>query len=81
MDTEGQLGTLFKIQVVLDREHAIAKAHLAAGHKDRAVVALRQRKYQQGLLLRTDSQLETLEQLACLVAPSSRFEHLLISES
>jgi charged multivesicular body protein 6 len=47
----------------LDREYAIAKAHMAAGHKDRAIVALRQRKYQQSLLLKTDGQLENLEQL------------------
>ncbi|KAK0198231.1 Snf7 family [Armillaria mellea] len=52
-----------KIQVILDREHAIAKEHLATGRKDRAVVALRRRKYQQSLLLKTDAQLENLEQL------------------
>ncbi|KAK0208128.1 Snf7 family [Desarmillaria ectypa] len=52
-----------KIQVVLDREHAIAKEHLEAGRKDRAIVALRRRKYQQSLLLKTDGQLENLEQL------------------
>jgi len=55
-----------QIQVVLDREHEIAKAHLATGQKDRAVIALRRRKYQQSLLLKTDSQLENLEQLVCL---------------
>ena len=49
--------------MVLEREHEIAKSHLAAGRKDRAVIALRQRKYQQGLLVKTDSQLENLEQL------------------
>jgi len=54
---------LYQIQVILAREHEIAKAHLAAGRKDRALVALRQRKYQQSLLSKTDSQLETLEQL------------------
>lgn len=48
---------------MLDREHEIAKAHLATGQKDRAVIALRRRKYQQSLLLKTDSQLESLEQL------------------
>lgn len=52
-----------KIQVILDREHEIAKANLAAGQTDRAVTALRRRKYQQGLLLKTDGQLENLEQL------------------
>ncbi|GLB36037.1 putative SNF7 family protein [Lyophyllum shimeji] len=56
-----------KIQVVLDREHAIAKAHLAAGQKDRAIIALRRRKYQQSLLLKTDGQLEHLEQLVSTI--------------
>ncbi|KAJ7275159.1 Snf7 family [Mycena haematopus] len=56
-----------KIQVVLDREHAIAKTHLAAGNKDRAVIALRRRKYQQSLLLKTDGQLETLEELVSTI--------------
>jgi len=56
-----------KIQVVLDREHEIAKAHLATGQKDRAVIALRRRKYQQSLLLKTDSQLENLEQLVSTI--------------
>ncbi|KAF7436696.1 Vacuolar protein sorting-associated protein 20 [Pleurotus ostreatus] len=56
-----------KIQVILDREHEIAKAHLAAGQKDRAVIALRRRKYQQGLLVKTDGQLENLEQLVSTI--------------
>jgi len=56
-----------KIQVVLEREHAIAKTHLAAGNKDRAVIALRRRKYQQSLLLKTDGQLETLEELVSTI--------------
>jgi hypothetical protein len=56
-----------QIQAVLEREEDIAKAHLAAGRKDRAIIALRQRKYQQSLLLKTDSQLENLEQLARIV--------------
>ncbi|KAJ7706299.1 Snf7 family [Mycena rosella] len=56
-----------KIQVVLEREQAIAKAHLATGQKDRAVIALRRRKYQQSLLLKTDGQLETLEELVSTI--------------
>ncbi|KAF7347932.1 Charged multivesicular body protein 6 [Mycena venus] len=56
-----------QIQVVLEREHAIAKTHLAAGNKDRAVIALRRRKYQQSLLLKTDGQLETLEELVSTI--------------
>ncbi|KAH9486631.1 Charged multivesicular body protein 6 [Psilocybe cubensis] len=56
-----------KIQHVLDREQAIAKAQLAAGQKDRALIALRRRKYQQGLMSKTDSQLENLEQLVTTI--------------
>jgi charged multivesicular body protein 6 len=56
-----------KIQGVLDREHAIAKAHIAAGRKDRALIALRQRKYQQSLMTKTDQQLENLEQLVSTI--------------
>ncbi|KAG7099116.1 hypothetical protein E1B28_000989 [Marasmius oreades] len=52
-----------QIQSVLDREQAIAKSFLAAGQKDRALTALRRRKYQQSLLVKTDGQLENLEQL------------------
>lgn len=54
-----------KIQSVLDREFSIAKAQLANGQKDRALIALRRRKYQQSLLTKTDEQLVTLEQLVC----------------
>ncbi|KAI0004220.1 Snf7 family [Russula compacta] len=64
-----------KIQVVLDREHEIAKQQLAAGHKDRALVALRRRKYQEGLLVKTDSQLEGLEQLVSTI----EFSHVQVS--
>ncbi|KAF7306817.1 hypothetical protein MIND_00473400 [Mycena indigotica] len=53
-----------QIQFILQREHDIAKSHLAAGNKDRALIALRRRKFQQSLLLKTDGQLETLEELA-----------------
>jgi charged multivesicular body protein 6 len=50
---------------VLTREQEIARAHLAAGEKDRALLALRRRKYQQSLLTKTDGQLQTLEELVC----------------
>lgn len=52
-----------RIQVVLDRERDIAKACLAAGQKDKALRALRQRKYQEQLLSNTDKQLEALQEL------------------
>ncbi|KAF8167787.1 Snf7 family [Crassisporium funariophilum] len=50
-----------KIQGVLDRELSVAKMQIAAGQKDRALIALRRRKYQQSLMARTDGQLENLE--------------------
>jgi len=53
--------------VILDREQEIARQQLAAGHKDRALVALRRRKYQGGLLAKTDGQLENLEQLVSTI--------------
>ncbi|KAI0652151.1 Snf7 family [Trametes meyenii] len=56
-----------KIQVVLDREHEIAKQQLAAGNKDRALIALRKRKYQESLLLKTDAQVENLEKLVSTI--------------
>ncbi|KAL7267920.1 Vacuolar protein sorting-associated protein 20 [Rhizina undulata] len=52
-----------KIQWVLDREQEIAKEHLKKGDKNRALLALRRRKYQEQLLAKTDGQLEALEQL------------------
>ncbi|KAI0053373.1 hypothetical protein FA95DRAFT_1481641 [Auriscalpium vulgare] len=56
-----------QIQFILNREHEIAKEHLAAGRKDRALIALRRRKYQEGLLAKTDGQLENLEQLVSTI--------------
>ena len=56
---------------MLDREHEIAKQQLVAGNKDRALIALRKRKYQEGLLVKTDAQLENLDKLVRLRAASS----------
>ncbi len=66
MNLSSLLTVVVQVQGILDREHAIAKAQLAAGQKDRALIALRRRKYQQSLLTRTDQQLENLEQLVCV---------------
>ncbi|KAK6510011.1 Vacuolar protein sorting-associated protein 20 [Arthrobotrys musiformis] len=52
-----------RIQVVLDREHEIARECLRNGQKDKALLALRKRKFQEQLLSKTDKQLEALEQL------------------
>ncbi|KAL8674962.1 MAG: hypothetical protein Q9168_000665 [Polycauliona sp. 1 TL-2023] len=52
-----------RITVITDRETAIAKECLARGDRSKALLALRRKKFQESLLARTDSQLETLEQL------------------
>lgn len=52
-----------QIQIVLARENDIAKRCLAQGDRRRALLALRQRKYQESLLGKTDEQLESLQQL------------------
>lgn len=52
-----------QIEVVLNREKEIAREQLALGNKQRALIALRQRKYQETLLTQTDAQLETLQKL------------------
>ena len=52
-----------KIEVVITRETEVAKQQLAAGNKDRALLALRRKKYQQTTLEKTFAQLLNLEQL------------------
>ncbi|KAI5804951.1 Snf7-domain-containing protein [Geopyxis carbonaria] len=56
-----------KITTVLAREREIAMAHLKAGNKAGALLALRRRKYQESLLAKTDAQLAQLEQLTATV--------------
>ncbi len=52
-----------QLQTILDREHEIARQCLSKGDKAKALTALRRRKYQESLIQKTDSQLETLEGL------------------
>jgi charged multivesicular body protein 6 len=56
-----------RITVVTAREKEIAKECLAKGDKDKALLALRRKKYQESLLAKTDSQLEQLEKLTSSV--------------
>ena len=56
-----------RITTITDREISVAKSCLAKGDKQRALLALRRKKYQEGLLAKTDSQLATLEQLTANV--------------
>jgi division protein CdvB (Snf7/Vps24/ESCRT-III family) len=52
-----------RIQIVLNREKELAKEALASGDKQRALLILRRRKYQEQVLVKADQQLATLEQL------------------
>lgn len=56
-----------RITVITNREKAIARECLAGGDKDKALLALRRKKYQESLLAKTDSQLEKLEELTSSV--------------
>lgn len=56
-----------RIAVLTDRETAIAKQCLARNDRNRALLALRRKKYQESLLAKTDSQLAQLEQLVSQV--------------
>ncbi|KAJ3480884.1 hypothetical protein NLG97_g7957 [Lecanicillium saksenae] len=56
-----------RITILTDKETDIAKQMLAKGDKPRALLALRRKKYQLGLLAKTDAQLEQLEQLTSSV--------------
>ncbi|KAK1782886.1 charged multivesicular body protein 6 [Copromyces sp. CBS 386.78] len=56
-----------KITVLTDRETAIARQMLAKADKQRALLALRRKKYQESLLQKTDAQLEQLEKLTSSV--------------
>ena len=55
-----------RIQAVLNREKELAKEALSRGDKQRALLILRRRKYQEQVLAKADQQLETLEQLVPL---------------
>ncbi|CAF9918913.1 MAG: Vacuolar protein sorting-associated protein 20 [Alectoria fallacina] len=52
-----------RITLITGRETAVARECLARGDKSKALLALRRKKFQETLLVKTDAQLETLEQL------------------
>jgi len=56
-----------RISVVTTRETEIARECLAKGDKQKALLALRRKKYQESLLSKTDGQLEQLEKLTSSV--------------
>lgn len=51
---------------MLEREKQAAKEALQNGNKQRALLALRRRKYQESLLTQTDKQLATLQDLVSI---------------
>ncbi|KAJ1936464.1 Vacuolar protein sorting-associated protein 20, partial [Linderina pennispora] len=52
------------VQVIFDREDAIARELLLKGDKKRALLALRRRKFQEQMIKKTDDQLFNLQQLS-----------------
>ena len=52
-----------KITIITSREQEIAKECLRNGNKQKALLALRRKKYQESLLAKTDQQLAQLEAL------------------
>lgn len=56
-----------KIEVITAREKDIARECLVKGEKDKALLALRRKKFQESLLQQTDAQLEQLEKLTANV--------------
>ena len=56
-----------RMTVLTDRENSIAKEMLAKGDKPKALLALRRKRYQVSLLVKTDAQLEQLENLTSSV--------------
>ncbi|KAM0732939.1 Charged multivesicular body protein 6 [Formica fusca] len=52
-----------KIEQSLEKERLLAKELLKNGKKDRALLLLRKKKYQEQVLLRADGQLENLERM------------------
>lgn len=52
-----------RIKIVTDRETEVARECLRQGHKDKALLALRRKKYQESLLTKTDQQLAQLQAL------------------
>lgn len=52
-----------KITIITNRETEIARECLKKGNKDKALLALRRKKYQESLLIKTDQQLAQLESL------------------
>ncbi|KAI8055613.1 vacuolar protein sorting-associated protein 20-like protein [Syncephalis plumigaleata] len=53
----------YQLKAILQHEQLVARHHLVRGDKKRALLALKKRRYQEGLLEKTDAQLLNLEEL------------------
>lgn len=53
-----------RVETSLEKDRVLAKTLLAAGKKPQALLLLRKKRYQEGLLENTDRQLHNIEQLA-----------------
>ncbi|KAF9915719.1 Vacuolar protein sorting-associated protein 20 [Lobosporangium transversale] len=56
-----------KLDSVINKELELAKGHLANGDKKRALLALRRKKFQEGLLEKTQMQMTNLDELVYTV--------------
>ncbi|XP_050394497.1 charged multivesicular body protein 6 [Patella vulgata] len=52
-----------KITIQLEKERELARALLKEGKKDKAKLLLRKKKFQEGMLVKTDGQLDNIEQM------------------
>ncbi|XP_015597423.1 charged multivesicular body protein 6 isoform X2 [Cephus cinctus] len=52
-----------RIEQSIEKEREIARKLIHNGQKDRALLLLRKKKYQEGVLAKTDAQLDNLEQM------------------
>ncbi|KAF9432640.1 Vacuolar protein sorting-associated protein 20 [Entomortierella beljakovae] len=52
-----------RLSIIVEKELGLAKSHLAKGDKKRALLALRRKKFQEGLLEKTELQMTNLDEL------------------
>lgn len=52
-----------KLEVALEKEKAVARQLLRDGRRERAKLLLRKKKFQEGLIQKTENQLETIERM------------------
>ena len=63
-----------QLDLVIAKELNLAKMHLAKGDKKRALLALRRKKFQEGLLEKTLLQMSNLDELVGVVGRPSCYD-------